>query len=827
MHLKECHKLLTDSVDDPILRHNVSKPLPLGGPPGQVTIKFDFFFNKDLEYLKYGSKGRRPAMSISKMKATYYPDAGLEQMVPDQQRFYIDRHTSEGDRRAVRTHMWILSVVRIEVFSMYGYEYMKKIVLRRADLNEHVIAERDFKYLYPSDFEDLYLLNLQGHLNHLPPKDKRILTTTVNQWTRHLVIRQRVEDFQLGIESYQIQLNLTKPQWDATGFEYKHDFTVIDYPRAVMFQDKYGTQQDESRFKYEVLDQEGRGSKQGVHVRHSEAIEDKEDLPQPGELCWWTRQRGRLQTSEADLHVQREMQQIPRFRFYDRMRISRLEACARSFNETEGVVGLTRMFEKMETVFYISNCPEKYQVKYATCTLLNSVLTWWNSHKRTIGIEAAYAMSWAELMKLMTEEFVLLCTRIVPNEEEKVERFIGGLPDNIQGNVIAGEHTKLQDAIRISNDLMDQKLKGYAKSVENKRRGQNVARAYTAMNNEKKRYVGSFPYYNKCKLHHAGPCTVRCGNCKRVGHMTRDCKDGGNKATTRAYAIGGGGANPDSNIIMGTFLLNNCYASMLFDSGADRSFVSSTFSALLDVAPSTLDTSYVVELTDGRISETNVVLRGCTLGLLGHPFDIDLMPVELGSFNVVIGIDWLAKYHTLIVCDKKVIHIPYGDEIIKEHEGHLKLILRLLKKEELYAKFSKCEFWLSKVQFLGHVIDSEGIHVHPAKTESIKDWAVGHVLIQKEKVIAYASRQLKVHEKNNTTHDLELGVVVFALKMWRHHLYGTKCVVFTDHKSLQHILDQKELNMRQRRWLELLSDYDCEIRYHPGKANMVAVGARS
>ncbi|GJY16585.1 putative reverse transcriptase domain-containing protein [Tanacetum coccineum] len=99
---------------------------------------------------------------------------------------------------------------------------------------------------------------------------------------------------------------------------------------------------------------------------------------------------------------------------------------------------------------------------------------------------------------------------------------------------------------------------------------------------------------------------------------------------------------------------------------------------------------------------------------------------------------------------------------------------------------------------------------------------LGAVLMQRDKVIAYASRQLKVHEKNYTTHDLELGVVVFFLKMWRHYLYGTKCVVFTDHQSLQHILDQKELNMRQRRWLELLSDYDCEIRYHPGKANVVA-----
>nr|GEX50695.1 hypothetical protein [Tanacetum cinerariifolium] len=138
--------------------------------------------------------------------------------------------------------MRILGVIRIKVFSMYGYDYMKKIVLRRVNLNEHVITERDFKYLYPSDFKDLYLLNLQGHLNHLPPKDKKILTTAVNQWTRQLVIRQRVEDFQLRIKSSQTQLNLTKPQWDATGFEYKHDYTFIDSPRAAIFQDKYGVQ---------------------------------------------------------------------------------------------------------------------------------------------------------------------------------------------------------------------------------------------------------------------------------------------------------------------------------------------------------------------------------------------------------------------------------------------------------------------------------------------------------------------------------------------------------------------------------------------------------
>nr|GFB25058.1 reverse transcriptase domain-containing protein [Tanacetum cinerariifolium] len=321
-----------------------------------------------------------------------------------------------------------------------------------------------------------------------------------------------------------------------------------------------------------------------------------------------------------------------------------------TFSGTEGVVGLTRWFEKMETMFNISNCPPKYQVKYATCTLQNSALTWWNSHKRTIGVDAA-------------------------------------------------DNRGQQPPFKRQNAT-----------------GQNVARAYTAGNNERKGYVGSLPYRSKCKLHHKGWCTIRCGNCKKVGHQTRDCrvtvnpntqgatvenqqgvvcyecgrsghfrkdcpklrnqnrgnqtrnktgnKTGGNEVTARAYAIGGGGTNPDSNVVTGTFLLNNCYASMLFDSGVDRSFVSITFSALFDVAPSTLDTSYAVELADGRILETNIVLKGCTLGLLGHPFDIDLMPVELGSFDVIIGMDWLVKYHALIVCDEKVVRIPYGNEVL-------------------------------------------------------------------------------------------------------------------------------------------------------------------
>ncbi|GKF49785.1 reverse transcriptase domain-containing protein [Tanacetum coccineum] len=200
-----------------------------------------------------------------------------------------------------------------------------------------------------------------------------------------------------------------------------------------------------------------------------------------------------------------------------------------------------------------------------------------------------------------------------------------------------------------------------------------------------------FPLCNKCQLHHEGPCIVRCRKCNKVGHLTRDCKvtisttstqrgqvvnqrvvtcfecgrqghyrsdcpklkdqNRGNKAGNnngigeargKAYVLGRGDANLDSNVVKGTFLLNNHYGFILFDSGADRSFVSTTFSTLIDITPDTLDVSYAVELANGRISETNTVLRGCTLGLLGHPFNTDLMPVELGSFNAIIGMDLLA-----------------------------------------------------------------------------------------------------------------------------------------------------------------------------------------
>nr|GEY24315.1 putative reverse transcriptase domain-containing protein [Tanacetum cinerariifolium] len=677
-----------------------------------------------------------------------------------------------------------------------------------------------------------------------------------------------------------------------------------------------------------------------------------------------------------------------------------------------------------------------------------------------------------------------MCDWTFLEEMDKVERYVDGLPDTIHGSVMETKPKSMQYAIEFATELMNKKINTWAeRQADNKRKSddttrnnhqqpnkrQNTGRAYAARNSDKRAYVGPRPRCTKCNYHHDGPCAPKCHRCNRFGHLSRDCRNpkivntGANQRGNVCFECGAQGhfkrecLKLKNNNNRGTFLLNKHYASILFDTGIDRSFVSNAFSSQIIINPTALDHDYNVELADGRIVRLNTIIRGCTLNFLNHPFNIDLLPVELSSFDVIIGMDWLAKYHAVIICAKKIVRIPFGDEILivrgdgsnnkhetrlniisytktqqyltkgchvflanitatkdedkskgkrledlpvvqefpevfpedllgipptrqvefqidlipgaapvawapyrlapskmndlaeqlqeltdkgfirpssspwgasvlfvkkkagnryghyefqvmpfgltnapavfidhmnrvckpyldkfvivfiddiliyskskKEHEGHLRQILNLLKKEELYAKFSKCEFWIYRVQFLGYVIDCLGFSkiaksMTKLTQKDVKfDWGnkqeaafqqitqklcsasilalpegsedfvvycdaliqgLGAVLMQREKVIAYASRQLKVHEKNYATHDLELRAVVFALKIWRHYLYGTKCTVFTDHKSLQHILDQKELNMRQCHWLELLSNYDCEIRYHPGKENVVA-----
>ncbi|GJV70476.1 putative reverse transcriptase domain-containing protein [Tanacetum coccineum] len=569
--------------------------------------------------------------------------------------------------------------------------------------------------------------------------------------------------------------------------------------------------------------------------------------------------------------------------------------------------------------------------------------------------------------------------------------------DNIQGNVIAANPARLQDAIRIANQLMDKKVQGYAARSAGEYE-MDVENAFGSEQLKEREYAGPIP------------------TATSVGHFRKDChklrnQNRGNQTSKQEWKQDW---KPDGKC-------NAKYERVCLRHWWRREqTLIPTLSRCFAVLTTTLEIDMLLELADRRILETNIVLRGCTLGLLGHPFNIDLMPVELGSFDVIIGMDWLSKYHALIVCDEKVVRIPYGNKVLiirgdscdsgsklniisytktqkyiekgcqvylaqvtskkaedkseerrledvpilqelsdrgfirpssspsgapvlfvkkkdgsfwmwsrvyskidlrsgyhqlrvreedisktafrtryghyefhvmsfgltnalavfmdlmnrvckpyldrfvivfiddiliyskrrKEHEEHLKLILNLLKKEEF-----------------------EGIHVDPAKIEAIKDWASPKTRTEIRQFLGLASyyrrfiegfskiarpmtkltqKSMKFEwgEKAEAAFQLlkqklcsapilalpkgsenfvvycdashkGLGAVLMQREK-RHYLYGTKCVVFTDHKSMQHILDQKELNMKQRRWLELLSDYDCEIRYHPGKANVVA-----
>ncbi|GJZ27516.1 putative reverse transcriptase domain-containing protein [Tanacetum coccineum] len=569
-----------------------------------------------------------------------------------------------------------------------------------------------------------------------------------------------------------------------------------------------------------------------------------------------------------------------------------------------------------------------------------AALTWWNGHVRTLGHDAAYAMTWGTLKKKLTDkycpkgeikkleiklwnlrvrgndvatytqrfqELALMCTKFLIDETKKIDKYISGLPDNIHGNVMSARPKTLDDAIDLANDLMDQKLRTYAeRQNDNKRKAddssgnyqqqqphkkQNIARAYTAGPGEKKVYIGDLPLCTKCNYHHNGNMHPSVEN-PRESH-------------------------------------------------------------------------YDIELADGKIIGVNTIIRGCTLNFMNHPFNIDLMPVALSSFDVIIGMDWLTKYHGVIICDEKIVRVPFGGEVLifqgngnnqreeprlniisytkaqeylskgcvvflahittkeakdksegkrledvpivkdfpevfledlpgipparqvefqidlvpgaapvarapyqlapsemKELEEQLqelsdKVFIRpssspwgapvlfVKKKDGLfrmcidYSKLKKLtvknRYPLPRIddlfdQLLGSSVYSKidlrsGIHVDLAKIESIKDWAspkspieirqflglagyyrrfiegfskianapilalpkgsenfvvycdashkgLGAMLIQNEKVIAYASRQLNIHKKNYTTHDLELGAVVFALKMWRHYLYG-------------------------------------------------------
>nr|GEZ67173.1 hypothetical protein [Tanacetum cinerariifolium] len=349
------------------------------------------------------------------------------------------------------------------------------------------------------------------------------------------------------------------------------------------------------------------------------------------------------------------------------------------FNGTKGAVGLCQWFKKLESVFQISECKEKDKVKFAMATLRRRALTWWNRRTKAMGIEAANNTPWSEVRKWMTDEFC--CRSVIQRLEQELYNL------RMKGMDIDGYTNRFHKLALLCPRMADKATEGEKRKGKGDRggRGDN-RREHNRRQNHRRGNAGAMtntaPNNNetcqKCKnRRHAGDCwkctkygklghktkwcqilEMSCYNCNEKGHKKKDFPklgrngQGGNNRGG-AYQLGVVNAQEDSKVVTGTFLLNNHYATALFDSGADRSFMSTKFSTLIYVKPVEIDTSYEVELADGKIVSTNNVLKGCTLNLLNHSFLIDLMVIELGSFDVIIGMDWLSKNDAAILCGEK------------------------------------------------------------------------------------------------------------------------------------------------------------------------------
>ncbi|GJT77874.1 putative reverse transcriptase domain-containing protein [Tanacetum coccineum] len=479
----------------------------------------------------------------------------------------------------------------------------------------------------------------------------------------------------------------------------------------------------------------------------------------------------------------------------------------KEFYGTEGVVGLMSWFENVES-------------KTRGCDASNG-LTWENfkgllieEYCRKDEMQKLESKFWNHQM-LGTEvdkytarfhELAKMFPHMVFMEEKKIDRYIWGLVPEIRRMITSSNPTTLQVVVGMA----------YRLTNDNKRR--QVTRNYGVATQEQRPDNSPHPKCTKCSLHDVGNCP-RCNNYGQAGHFAKVCKNkegnGNDGRRPSCYECGsldhlrnvcprGGSAKPECGDwyipFKWSFLVKN---------------YPKVFPEDLPGPPPSRQVEFQIDLVHGAAPVAKAPYHLALpemqelFAQLQELLSKGIPPIKSPRRDVP-----KIAFRTRPYLDEFVI--VFIDDILiysrskAEHEQHLNTILSLLKDEKLYAKFSKCKFWLREVQFLGHVVNAKGIHVDAAKIEAIKKWeaprtpteihqflgsenymvycdashkGLGCVLMQRDKVIAYASRQLKKHEKNYTTHDLELGAVVFALKIWRNYLYGTKCTMFPDHQS--------------------------------------------
>ncbi|XP_052622552.1 uncharacterized protein LOC128127871 [Lactuca sativa] len=396
------------------------------------------------------------------------------------------------------------------------------------------------------------------------------------------------------------------------------------------------------------------------------------------------------------------------------------------FHGNEGVVNLTRWIEKTESVFQISFCPDDCKVRFAACTFADATLTWWNSHVNTIGIDTANSMKWEELKTMLVEEY---CPR---EEIHKLEQELWTL--TMMGSEIKAYTARFNESPviaitkRIAHQLTLIEIQGTEavsraespKSRTNKckfnrknpkqssEKRQEVATNYattTAIPNQPKS-----SWCNQCNRHHPGDCFVcmkckkkghtasycrsttpatvdqktnngtgrgegrKCYECGEVGHIKKECpklRSQGGIERGRAFVIGSREVIQYPSVVSGMFLIDNFYASILFDSGADQSFITLTFRKLLSHKSIILKEIYEVEIANSQIEKTHEILENCLLTLNNYLFHVNLMPMPIGSFDIIIGMDWLSSHRAEILCHEKAIRLPlpngealiiYGDK---------------------------------------------------------------------------------------------------------------------------------------------------------------------
>ncbi|KAI3762059.1 hypothetical protein L1987_52482 [Smallanthus sonchifolius] len=513
------------------------------------------------------------------------------------------------------------------------------------------------------------------------------------------------------------------------------------------------------------------------------------------------------------------------------------------FYGNEGATGLLQWFESIEGTFINADCPENLKVRYATSVFQKRALTWWNGEKRNRGIEVALALPWADVKALMTDEFCprnevkkleaefwdlkqdsgeslayttrfhelsLLVPHMVTPLSRAIEKYINGLPMQIQDTVLGSNPATLEEAIRLAATLSDNHVKagtlskkGAKKTFEKatteplketksessfnnmKRKGKNFAIitpatplaqvAPTAFNPTKKQYAGSSPLCNTCKLHHPAHAQCRlCTTCGRYGHWANTCRipptnqvyqpaalvpapaaiaqgracyecgdpnhfrnrcpslvivnqanlnqgnmvqgkinqgnmnrgnvNQGNAnpvARGRAFNINANEAQANNDVVNGTYPINHQYASILFDTGSDRSFVSFEFEPQLAMGRAKLDKPFDILVADGYSVSCDTIIRDCTLTLSDHDFSINLIPMALGGFDIIVGMDWLTKHHAEVVCFDKYICIPLDSADILNVYG---------EKPSKGLKLMSCttaQKYLRKkcVAFLAHILE--------------------------------------------------------------------------------------------------------------------------